>query len=171
MLEGDKKKLKSVTSHLLYTFMKIMKKTNETIKMSYDVIMDKVFRLEEGEKRKFTQRLDSMTDEQRDVNVVMKINKLEEWGKGLKKGILAYDPEMYDEERETMLSIERDQKMLMKNPDVSEENIDQFMAELETQKVSDQLIDEEAYDMSHMNDDYDDGHYGGDELEDQEMYD
>lgn len=170
MLEGDKKKLKSVTSHLLYTFMKIMKKTNETIKMSYDVIMDKVFRLEEGEKRKFTQRLDSMTDEQRDVNVVMKINKLEEWGKGLKKGILAYDPEMYDEERETMLSIERDQKMLMKNPDVSEENIDQFMAELETQKVSDQLIDDEAYDMSHMNDDYDDGHYGGDELEDQEMY-
>ena len=130
-----------------------------------------MFRLEEGEKRKFTQRLDSMTDEQRDVNVVMKINKLEEWGKGLKKGILAYDPEMYDEERETMLSIERDQKMLMKNPDVSEENIDQFMAELETQKVSDQLIDEEAYDMSHMNDDYDDGHYGGDELEDQEMYD
>lgn len=171
MLEGDKKKLRSVTSHLLYTFMKIMKKSMEAIKTPYDVIMDKVFRLEEGEKRQFTQRLDSMTDEQRDVNVVMKINKLEEWGKGLKKGILAYDPQMYDEERETMLSIERDQKMLMKNPDVVEQNLDQFMVDLEMQKTSDQMIEDEAYDMSHMSEDYDDGHYGGDELEDQEMYD
>ena len=32
------------------------------------------------------------------------------------------------------------------------------------------MIDAEEYDMSHMNDDYDDGHYGGDELEDQERY-
>ena len=171
MLEGDKKKLRSITAKLLYSFLKIMKKSIETIKTPYDVIMDKVFRLEEGEKRNFTKRLDSMTDEQRDVNVVMKINKLEEWGKGLKKGILAYDPEMYDEERETMLTIERDQKMLMKNPDVVEQNLDQFMVDLEMQKTSDQIIDDEAYDMSHMSEDYDDGHYGGDELEDQEMYD
>ena len=72
--------LETKEKFILYLTVEGEMKTNETIKMSYDVIMDKVFRLEEGEKRKFTQRLDSMTDEQRDVNVVMKINKLEEWG-------------------------------------------------------------------------------------------
>lgn len=141
------------------------------VKTPYNVIMDNVFRLQEGEKHQFTERLDSMTDEQRDVNVIMKINKLEEWGKGLKRGILSYDADIYDEEREAMLKIESNQQMLLSNPDIEDRNIDQYMAELTDEQQTTQDIERDAYDMSHMTDDYQDGHYDGDEEETPHDYD
>jgi len=171
ILEGNKNALKKTTSNLMFSYLKMITKTMDVVKTPYNVIMDRVFRLQEGEKHQFTQRLDSMTDEQRDVNVVMKINKLEEWGKGLKKGILSYDANVYDEEREAMLKIESNQRMLFSNPDVVDRNIDQYMTDLNDEQRTSEEIENDAYDMSHMTDDYQDGHYDGNEEENVHEYD
>jgi len=150
----------------------MLHKSVDIVSVSYDDVMDTVFKLNEAEKRTFTDRLSKMTDEQRNVNTAMKINKLGDWGKGLKSGITRYDAALYDEEKEMMeqiLNVERD--LMRTNQDVTDRNKDQYLDDYLSQQQTDQDIEEGAYTMEHMNDDYDDGNYDGDEIEDQEAYD
>ena len=50
--------------------------SKKTIDISYENIMDKVFKLKEKEKDTFTDRLQLLTDEERNVDTILKINKL-----------------------------------------------------------------------------------------------
>ena len=67
-----------------------MMNSKDTIDMSYDTVMDRVFKLKETEKYTFTDRLQNLTDEERAVDNILKINKLGVWSKGLTKGIKEY---------------------------------------------------------------------------------
>ena len=168
LLEGNKKRLKVDVADLLATYMQIMNKTiQKTINVSYESIMNDVYLLKEGEKHEITGKLASMTDEERNVNNMLKANKLGDWGKGLQKGLLAYDKDVYDEEREMMNRIAMTQTALYKNPEVSDRNIDQYMADYTDEERTNEYIENDEYDMSHMSEEYDDGNYGGDELEDE----
>jgi len=172
LMEGDKKILKTNVADLLLVYLEMLHKSVDIVSVSYDDVMDTVFKLNEAEKRTFTDRLSKMTDEQRNVNTAMKINKLGDWGKGLKSGITRYDAALYDEEKEMMeqiLNVERD--LMRTNQDVTDRNKDQYLDDYLSQQQTDQDIEEGAYTMEHMNDDYDDGNYDGDEIEDQEAYD
>ena len=134
--------------------------------------MDTVFKLKEAEKRTFTEKLAKMTDEQRNVDTMMKVNKLGDWGKGLKTGITRYDAALYDEEKEAMEKILRAEKdLIQSNVDIVDNNQEQYLMDQNEQQHINDEIEEGAYDMSHMNEDYDDGDFYGDELEEQGIYD
>ena len=172
LLEGDKKVLKTNIADLLLVYLELLHKSVDIVSISYDTVMETVFKLNEAEKKTFTDLRSKMTDEQRTVDKVMKVTKLGDWGKGLKTGITRYDAEMYDEEKEMMekiLNVERE--LITSNPDVVERNKEQYLQEYLYQEQLNHNIEEDAYDMSLMNDDYDDGNYGADEVEDQETYD
>ena len=66
-----------------------------------------IFRLSQAEKNTFTTRLEEMSQEERDAENILKMNKLGVWNKGLMKGLKEYDPENYDQERELMYKISR----------------------------------------------------------------
>jgi len=171
LLEGNKKTLKTNVADLLVVYLELLHKSIDVVSISYTDIMDTVFKLKEGEKRMFTDKLAKMTDEQRNVDTAMKINKLGDWGKGLKSGIIRYDPEMYDEEKAMMEQVlEAERQVIRNQQDVTDRNVNQYMDDYMEQQRVDQDIDDDAYDMSHMTDDYDDGNYGGDEIEDYETY-
>jgi len=171
LLEGNKKTLKTNVADLLVVYLELLHKSIDVVSISYTDIMDTVFKLKEGEKRMFTDKLAKMTDEQRNVDTTMKINKLGDWGKGLKSGIIRYDPEMYDEEKAMMEQVlEAERQVIRNQQDVTDRNVNQYMDDYMEQQRVDQDIDDDAYDMSHMTDDYDDGNYGGDEIEDYETY-
>jgi hypothetical protein len=134
--------------------------------------MDKVFKLKEKEKDTFTDRLQALTDEERNVDTILKINKLGAWNKGLMKGLKEYDPENYDQEREIMTKIaEIERKVRRQNANVDDNNLDIYMDEYVEQMENDAEIDRDNNDMSYMNDDYLDGDYYGDEQENQQEYD
>tara|TARA_Y200000002_G_scaffold383222_1_gene404148 strand:- start:4000 stop:10041 length:6042 start_codon:yes stop_codon:yes gene_type:complete len=174
LFEGNKKVLKRNIADLLLVYLELLHTSIDIVSISYDDVMDTVFKLKEAEKKTFTDKLSKMTIEQRNVDTVMKINKLGDWGKGLKSGITRYDSNLYDEEKEMMEHILNVEKELIQNNDnVNERNKNQYIDDFMSQQRIDDIIDNEANDMEHMNDDYDDGHYGADELdyEDQNMYD
>ena len=143
----------------------------DIIDISYDKIMDKVFKIKEREKDTFTDRLKGKSDEARNVDTIMKINKLGEWGKGLQKGLTSYVKENYDEERDMMMNIASIERVVRKNPDVTDENIDQHMDDYVYNKNIDLEAEREAYDMTNQIDDYNDGNFEGDEVENWEEYD
>ena len=168
---GELKKLQTNIANLLLQYMTIMRDHKDIIDISYDKIMDKVFKIKEREKDTFTDRLKGKSDEARNVDTIMKINKLGEWGKGLQKGLTSYVKENYDEERDMMMNIASIERIVRKNPDVTDENIDQHMDDYVYNKNIDLEAEREAYDMTNQIDDYNDGNFEGDEVENWEEYD
>ena len=67
--------------------------------------MNSVFKEKIIEKNNITDRLSSLNIEERKVNTTLKINKLGEWGKGLNKGLVVYDKDVYEDEIEEMKQI------------------------------------------------------------------
>ena len=145
-----------------------MKKHKELVNGSYENIMDRVFKLQEREKNTFTDRLKGLTDEERNVDNILKSNKLGVWSKGLQKGLTMYDKDVYDDERDAMDKITQiENNIRQQNGNVDDFDVEDAMEEMDRELE----IERDAYDMSDMNDDYDNGNFGGDEVDDYNNYD
>jgi len=171
ILEGNKKQLKTVTANLLVSYFLIMQEHKNLVDDSYDSIMDKVFKLREKEKDDTTDRKKGMTDDERNVDTLMQVNKLGLWAKGLQKGLTIYQKETYDEDRrqaEEFANLERQLKN--KNKNVTDRNIDQYMEDFMEEVESDRAIDQEEYNMAGMTEDYWNGNPYGDEPDEDDMY-
>jgi len=127
VLLGNIKDMRTRTAKMLAAFLTIMSNHKDIVDLSYDKVMEVVFKSKEREKDTFTDRLKAMTDEERDADTILKINKLGAWSKGLQKGLTTYVKETYDEERESMEKIADIEKSLRKNKDVVDENMDQYL--------------------------------------------
>jgi hypothetical protein len=172
LLTGNKKQLKQKTAELIISFIDILNNEKDTIDTSYEEIQDRVFKLREKEKDLVTDRLKVMTDEERNTDTILKINKLGMYSKGLQKGLTTLDKDFYDEEqefRDNMLSAEK--AIRRKNPNVSDENIDTLMDEFMEQQQIDREIDDEVNDMSYMNETYYDGNTDGVDAPEEEYQD
>lgn len=166
LLSGNKKGLRQHVAHLLVSFIEIMDTQKETVDISYEDILDRVFKLREREKDIVTDRLKFLTDEERSADTILKINKLGVWSKGLQKGLTQYVKETYDEEREfrdEMDNIER--KVRSNNKNVTNENVDQYMDDYIEERDTELEIEAEEYNMNGYIDDYGDGNYDGEEVE------
>jgi hypothetical protein len=121
-----------------------------------------VFKLREREKDLVTDRLKMMTDQERDADTILKINKLGMYSKGMQKGLTVLDKDFYDEEqqfRDQMTKAERN--IRRKNPDANDENIDILLDEFLENQQNTTDIDNDAYDMSNINENFTDGNYYG----------
>lgn len=171
LLNGNKKGLKQQVTKLLIAFTEIMDDHKNTIDISYEDIQDRVFKLKEKEKDIVTDRLKFLTDEERDADTILKINKLGVWSKGLQKGLTKYVKETYDDDREFRDEMEKTEKNVRdKNKNVTDENLNLYMDDYLEQQERDQEIDNEENNMDFYNDDYQDGRYEADEVEDSADY-
>ena len=158
LASGNKKNLKQKTAELLIVFINILNNQKDTIDTSYEEIQDRVFKLREREKDMVTDRLKKMTDEDRDADTILKINKLGMYSKGMQKGLTTLDKNFYDEEQAFRDKMVQAEKMIRKkNPDANDENIDILLDEYMDQEQVVAGIDADAYDMSNMGEDYQDG--------------
>jgi hypothetical protein len=175
LLSGDKKELKQKTANLLIEFLRIMNTYKETIDVSYDEVLDRIFKLKEREKNLITDRLKSMDDEARDADTILKINKLGVWSKGLQKGLTTYVKETYDEEREfmeKMLEYERKAQKKLRESNIDANNLDLIRDDLIEEMDRENEIEREANDISMYNEDFMNGQFEGDDvdIEESEYY-
>jgi hypothetical protein len=125
--------------------------------------MDRVFKLKETEKYTFTDRLKNLSEEERAVDTILKINKLGVWSKGLTKGIREYDPENYDQEKAMTEKIAQIEKNVRKNVNVTDQNVDMYLEDALADAETDEAIDDENNMMGRLNEDFFDGDPYGDE--------
>lgn len=162
LLSGNKKDLRQKTAELLVAFIGILDNEKDTIDISYKEIQDRVFKLREREKDLVTDRLKMMTDQERDADTILKINKLGMYSKGMQKGLTVLDKDFYDEEqqfRDQMTKAERN--IRRKNPDANDENIDILLDEYIENHQNATDIDNDAYDMRDIDENFTDGNYYG----------
>ena len=166
LLRGNVKQLKQKSAKILLCFTKMIQSYKDTIDISYQDIQDRIFKLKEKEKNMITDRLEfNVTDEEREADTILKINKLGVWSKGLEKGLRSYVKENYDKEKEfmdTMMEYEKKVGSKKTNLEDFEDYKDDYLEQIQQEEE----IDREAYDMSHMTEDYMDGNeYEGYEVE------
>ena len=160
LLTGNKKELRQKTAELILAFVDILNNQKDTVDISYEEIQDRVFKLREREKDMVTDRLKNMTDELRDADTILKINKLGKYSVGMQKGLTMYDKDYYEKEedlRDEMVKAER--KIRQSNPDANDENIDILIDEHMEQQEVDNQIDDEDNDMGDITEDYTDGNH------------
>ena len=169
---GNRKNLKMRMAKLFIAYLDILSKHKEIVDISYEKVMDAVFKSKEREKDTFTDRLKGISDDARKVDTILKINKLGVWSKGLQKGLTTYVASNYDKELGEMEEMARIENMVRKkNADAVDENINQFIEdEMEEMRRAEE-IDAEENDMRGLTEDYYDGDYFGGEEENWEQYD
>jgi len=168
LLSGDKKELKQKVANLLVEFLYMMNSYKEFVDISYDQVLDRIFKLKEKEKDMITDRLKTMTDEERDADTILKSNKLGVWSKGLQKGLTTYVKETYDEEREfveQMLQYERKAQKKIRDSNMDEGNLDIVLDDLIEETERENEIENEAYDIGGYTEDYLDGQFEGDDVD------
>jgi len=172
LLKGDQKELRHKTAYLITIFMKIMEIHKDNVNISYEQIQDTIFKLKESEKTRITERLKKMSDEERDADTILKINKLGAWDKGLRKGLTQYVAENYDDEREFMDEMERiERNVKLKVKGVNDQNIDIYMEDFIQEKEIANDIDQDVYDIGFLTEDYYDGNYDAIDAPEIENYD
>jgi hypothetical protein len=173
LLSGDKKELKQKVANLLVEFLRMMNSYKEIVDISYDQVVDRIFKLKEKEKDMITDRLKTMTDEERDADTILKVNKLGVWSKGLQKGLTTYVKETYDEEREfveQMLQYERKAQKKIREANMDNTNLDIVLDDLIEETERENEIDHEAYDIGGYTEDYLDGQFEGDDVDYDDYY-
>jgi hypothetical protein len=145
-----------------------MNSYKEIVDISYDQVLDRIFKLKEKEKDIITDRLKTMTDEERDADTILKVNKLGVWSKGLQKGLTTYVKETYDEEREfveQMLQFERKAQRKIRETNLDNTNLDMVLDDLIEETERENEIEREAYDIGGYTEDYLDGQFEGDDID------
>ena len=155
LIKGNKKELKTKVSNLLVTFIQAIEDNRDKTNYSYENIMDLVFKIKEREKNNITSRLQGLTDEERDADTILKINKLGVWSKGLQKGLTTYVKDNFDEEREDMEKMMQYERNLAQRNATTGEAID--MDEFLEEAFVDGEIERENLDMRGFTGD--DGNY------------
>lgn len=172
IVSGNKKDLKQTTANLLLTFINIMNEHKTDVDMSYEYIIDKVYRSKDKEKNMIIDRLENLEEEDREIDTILKINKLGVWNKGLQKGLTTYDKDNFDDELEFMQQMDSYEKKIRNtNPNIDDRNMDIFVDDLREQDDTADEIEREVYDMSGFTDNYGDGNYGEDEVDDYNEFD
>ena len=143
------------------------------INNGYKKVKDKINMAKEKEKDLITDFLKNLSDEEREIENILKNNKLEKWNKGMQKGITQYVKENYDEEREALEKQAIKEKKLQQNNNVTAMNKELYDLAMDEQTLNDESIDAEEYSMNNIpdDDDYDydnegDGDYANGPIED-----
>jgi hypothetical protein len=161
LLRGNKKELKQKVSNLLVVFLQAIEDNRNKTNYSYENILDLTFKIREREKNKITSRLQGLTDEEREADTILKVNKLGLWSKGLQKGLTTYVKDNFDEEREDMEQMMQYEKKLTQHNNSTGQNVDmdEFMEDI----LVDDEIDRENLDLRGFTGD--DGNYQEDDEE------
>jgi hypothetical protein len=167
-IEGDVMKLNQEVAKLIVSYLQIMMRSKKTINVSYKDVEDKVFKLKEAEKYDFTDKLRDISDEAREVDTILKHNKLGPlYSLGMSKGIKVYDPEHFEHDKKIAENVAKIQNKLRRQGLGDEIDFEDAVEQMTTDRDIEQDI---AMDMN-PTDDYDDGDPWGEEINNMEDYD
>ena len=158
IMRGYQQQLREKLAEFLKSVIEVMMMSRKSVDYSYESAMDDVHRVKEKEKDHIVADFAELPDEQREIEDLLKRSKLGKWSKGLKKSVFQYVAEDYDEEREEMERRAERERRVGKDKDVTDMNRDIYMEEMEADERSAEEIDRDAYDMSHIGEDDDDGY-------------
>ena len=146
--------MKNCVSYIL-EFSTVMNNHYNLINNGYKKVKEKINVAKEKEKDLITDFLKNLSDEEREIENILKNNKLEKWNKGMQKGLTQYVKENYDEEREALEKQAIKEKKLNQNNNVTAMNKELYDLAMDEETMNDEAIDAEEYNLNNIPDDDD----------------
>ena len=157
LLAGKEEERDKKISNLLVIYLEMMQTYKGALNYSNKDVIEKVLKAKEKEKNKITTRLGDLTVEEREIENIMKNQRLGEWGLGQTKALFVYDQEQYNKERR---ELEKDTLIELKmgrNDDVTDMNREIYkLDEVQETDVSNR-INAEVYALNTIAEDDDMG--------------
>ena len=166
IISGEKLQRSQIMTDFMLEVLSIFGNTKKLLNYTYQDVVYRVNVSKEKEKDQFTKRLKDLSDEEREIENLMKNHKLGIWSKGLSKGVTQYEKDTYDEERREMERIIELEQTIGNKDFVSDMNRDIFLSEAaEAARVAAQIENEEMR-IEYMGEDADYEEMGmdGDEM-------
>ena len=154
--------LKNIINYIMCS-SNIMTGHYNLIANGYAKVKEKIVMAKEKEKTLITDFLKNLSDEEREIENILKNNKLEKWNIGMQKGLTQYVKENYDQERDALEKQALKERKLQQNNNVTAMNKEIYDLDLEEQMINDDAIDAEEYSMSNIPDDDDFNYDNGDD--------
>jgi hypothetical protein len=154
--------MKTIINYIM-CYSNIMNTHYNLINNGYAKVKEKIVMAKEKEKTLITDFLKNLSDEEREIENILKNNKLEKWNVGMQKGLTQYVKENYDQEREALEKQALKERKLQHNNNVTAMNKEIYDLDLEEQMHNDAAIDAEEYSMSNIPDDDDFNYDNGDD--------
>lgn len=156
IVRGEQRQIREKIANITTEMLKVINNEKKKINLNAQMIKEKITQSKDKERNNITSTLRDMTKEERDVEDLLKNNRLGKWNKGLQKGLTQYVGKTYDEEREEREQMEILEQRLENNALLGQALIaDQEIALLEQEEnqiVADR-IDDDVFDMSGIPDD------------------
>ena len=122
-LMGDKKALGQRVSELMVTYLRMIEKDKAAINFNLANIKEKLTRVKDKEKDGVVARIGEMSVGERQLENMMKTHKMGIWSRGTSQtGVVIYDQDYYDEERDEMEKIAQKERLLGRRDDVTDMN-------------------------------------------------
>jgi hypothetical protein len=123
MLIGDKKALGQRVSELMVAYLRMIEKDKAAINFNLANIKEKLTRVKDKEKDGVVERIGAMSVGERQLENMMKTHKMGIWSRGTSQtGIVIYDQDYYDEERDEMEKIAQKERQLGRKDYVTDMN-------------------------------------------------
>ena len=151
-VDAEKSIVENNSANIIYTFLNIICDSKSLINTNYQSITKKINYAKDKEKNTIVNFLKELSVEEREVEDLLKNNKLERWSIGLQKGLTQFDPEFYDKERDKLEAQLLKEVKLQKVDDVTKLNAEIYDYELEYQEQVKNEIEAE-YSLSQIPDD------------------
>lgn len=158
IMRGRQQEINQRVAEFLKSLVEMLIVSRGTVDYSYATAMEDVLRVKGKEKDHIVADFAEMTDEQREIEDLFKRSKLGKWSKGLKKSVFQYDADDYDAEREEEERRAERERRVARNRDATDMNRDIYADEMEAADIAAEEMDRDAYDMSHIGEDDDDGY-------------
>ena len=122
-LLGDKKALGQRVSELLIAYLRMIEKDKAAINFNLANIKEKLTRVKDKEKDGVVARIGEMSVGERQLENMMKTHKMGIWSRGTSQtGVVIYDQDYYDEERDEMEKIAQKERQLGRRDYVTDMN-------------------------------------------------
>jgi hypothetical protein len=148
-LMGDKKALGQRVSELMVAYLRMMEKDKAAINFNLANIKEKLTRVKDKEKDGVVERIGAMSVGERQLENMMKTHKMGIWSRGTSQtGVVIYDQDYYDEERDEMEKIAQKERQLGRRDYVTDMNREIYvMDELDADRTAAE-IEAHELDMS-----------------------
>ena len=146
---GDKKALGQRVSELIIAYLRMIEKDKSAIDFNLANIKEKLTRVKDKEKDGVVARIGEMSVGERQIENMMKTHKMGIWSRGTSQtGVVIYDQDYYDEERDEMEKIAQKERLLGRRDYVTDMNREIYVMDaLEEDRVAAE-IEAHELDMS-----------------------
>lgn len=166
LITGNKEELQARVASLVLAFLHVERDTKSMLNLSYEEVMQRTRRSKDKEKQGIIKYLGDMSIQERRIEDMFKNYRIGRWNVGQQSGLIEYDKDTYDRERNELLQQLYEDVEGGNQDVVTEMMMDIYELDQFDKNAADAEGEEEMYGIGDLGEDFMDGQYYAEDRDD-----